>query len=101
MTVLLADFRASLSDTAPAPGLEPPLVALWWAANGQWDQAHKIVQDESDANAAWVHAYLHRVEGDLGNAAYWYRRAQKPVASDSLEAEWERIASALLGGERA
>ena len=52
MTVLLADFRASLSDTAPAPGLEPPLVALWWAANGQWDQAHKIVQDESDANAA-------------------------------------------------
>jgi hypothetical protein len=92
----MSDFRASLSGTSPASGLEPPLAALWWAAKGQWDAAHKIVQDEDTANAAWVHAYLHRVEGDLGNAGYWYRQAGQPVAKDSLEAEWERIVSALL-----
>jgi hypothetical protein len=94
-------FRASLSGTSPAPGLEPPLAALWWAAKGQWDAAHKIVQDEDKASAAWVHAYLHRVEGDLGNAGYWYRQAGQPVAKDSLEAEWERIVSALLGSGKA
>ena len=93
----MADFRATLADAAPAPGLEPPLVALWWAAKGQWDQAHKIVQDEAGAKAAWVHAYLHRVEGDLGNAGYWYRQADKPAANDSLPAEWERIVTTLLG----
>ena len=97
----MADFRATLADTAPASGLEPPLAALWWAAKGDWDRAHKIVQDEGDADAAWVHAYLHRVEGDLGNASYWYRQAGQPVAKDSLEAEWERIVSALLGGGKA
>ena len=96
-----ADFRTSLSDAAPAPGLDAPLAGLWWAANGQWDQAHKIVQDESSADAAWVHAYLHRVEGDLGNAGYWYRQAGRPVATDSLESEWERIVAALLGSGRA
>ena len=94
----MSDFRASLSDAAPAPSLEPPLAALWLAAKGQWDAAHKIVQDEDTVDAAWVHAYLHRVEGDLGNAGYWYRQANQPVAKDSLEAEWERIVSALLGG---
>jgi hypothetical protein len=97
----MTDFRASLSGTAPAAGLEPPLVALWWAAKGQWDDAHKIVQDEDTKEAAWVHAYLHRVEGDLGNAGYWYRQASQPVAKDSLEAEWERIVSALLGSGKA
>ena len=93
----MADFRATLADSAPGPGLEPALAALWWAAKDNWDQAHRIVQDESDANSAWVHAYLHRVEGDLGNAGYWYRRASQPAATDSLEAEWERIVSALRG----
>jgi hypothetical protein len=101
VVVSVADFKASLSGTAPAPGLDAPLAGLWWAAKGQWDAAHKIVQDEPGADAAWVHAYLHRVEGDLGNAGYWYRQAGQPVAKDSLESEWERIASALLGGERA
>jgi hypothetical protein len=95
--VEMAEFKASLSGAAPAPDLDAPLVALWWAAKGNWDKAHKIVMDEETADAAWVHAYLHRVEGDLGNAGYWYRRADKPVAKDSLEAEWERIASALIG----
>ena len=97
----MADFRASLTDQAPAAGLEPALAGLWWAAKGDWDRAHKIVQDDASADAAWVHAYLHRVEGDLGNAAYWYRQAGQPVAKDSLEAEWERIVSALLGGKKA
>ena len=93
----MADFKASLSGAAPAPDLEPPLAALWWAAKGNWDAAHKLVQDEKTASAAWVHAYLHRVEGDLGNAGYWYRQASKPVATGSLETEWEQMVSALLG----
>jgi hypothetical protein len=97
----MADFKASLSRAAPAPQLGAPLAALWWAAKGNWDEAHKIAQDQDTAASAWVHAYLHRVEGDLGNAGYWYRRAAKPVASGSLEAEWEQICSALLEGGRA
>jgi len=101
VVVNMAEFRASLSGAVPAPDLDAPLAALWWAAKGAWDQAHKIVQDETSADAAWVHAYLHRIEGDLGNAGYWYRQAAKPVAGDSLETEWERIASALLGSARA
>jgi hypothetical protein len=101
MVVSMAGFRESLSAAAPAPTLDAPLAALWWAAKGNWDEAHKIVQDEETADAAWVHAYLHRVEGDLGNAGYWYRRAHQPVAQDALDAEWERIVSALLGGSRA
>jgi hypothetical protein len=92
----LADFRASLSGASPAPDLAAPLAGLWWAAKHQWDNAHRIVQEDSGADAAWVHAYLHRVEGDLGNAGYWYRQAGQPAATDSLETEWERIASALL-----
>ena len=93
----MADFKASLSGAAPAPDLEPPLAALWWAAKGNWDAAHKLVQDEKTVDSAWVHAYLHRVEGDLGNAGYWYRQASKPVATGSLETEWEQMVSALLG----
>ena len=97
----MADFKASLSGAAPAPEVNAPLAALWWAAKGNWDQAHKIVQDEASPDAAWVHAYLHRVEGDIGNAGYWYRQALKPVASGPLETEWERIASELLGSGNA
>jgi hypothetical protein len=107
MVVSMADFKASLdfkeslAGTAPAANLGPPLAALWWAAKGNWDQAHKIVQDEDTAEAAWVHAYLHRVEGDLGNAGYWYRQAGQPVAKDKLESEWERIVSILIEGGKA
>ena len=95
------DFKRATSNEKPPAGLAPTLEALWWAAKGDWDRAHKIVQDEGSAEAAWVHAYLHRVEGDLGNAGYWYRQAAQPVAKDSLEAEWERIVSALLGSGKA
>jgi hypothetical protein len=93
-----ADFKASLSGAAPAAGLAAPLAGLWWAAKDNWEQAHRIVQDDAGRDAAWVHAYLHRVEGDLGNAGYWYRQAGKPVATDSLESEWQRIVSALIEG---
>ena len=96
-----AQFKASVSDASPAAQLDAPLTALWWAAKGDWDAAHKIVMDDSGKDAAWVHAYLHRVEGDLGNAGYWYRQAGQPVAKDSLEAEWARIVAALGGGAQA
>jgi hypothetical protein len=91
-----ADFKNSITSKAP-PNLAPPLQSLWWAAKGDWDTAHKIVMGEEGADAAWVHAYLHRVEGDLANAGYWYRTAGKPVAKGPLEAEWEAISVALLG----
>jgi hypothetical protein len=151
MVVIMAHLTSTLANGTPESGLSAPLAALWWAAKGEWDAAHKIVQDESDPSSAWVHAYLHRVEGDLSNASvadltfapvsqrvlkanvkskatlesiftsvplvltfvnepaamayecqnrdtsYWYRRAGQPVAKDSLESEWERIASTLEG----
>jgi hypothetical protein len=97
VVVNVADFIASLDGAAPAPELNAPLRGLWWAAKDDWDRAHEIVQDDSCRDAAWVHAYLHRVEGDLGNAGYWYRQAGQPAAKDSLSAEWQRLVSALLG----
>jgi hypothetical protein len=92
-----ADFQASLSASAPPHDLTAPLKALWWAKKGDWDKAHRIVMDEAGAEAAWVHAYLHRVEGDLGNANYWYRQARKPAATGDLDAEWAALVAALLG----
>lgn len=91
----LDDFKASLSNDAP-PDVAPPLRALWHDAKGDWQRAHAIAQEVDDAAGAWVHAYLHRKEGDAGNAAYWYDRANQPVASNSLPAEWTRIVEALL-----
>ena len=93
----LAAFSQSLAGDAPPHNLAAPLTALWWANKGDWDKAHKLVQDEESRDAAWVHAYLHRVEGDLGNAGYWYRRAQKPAATTPLDAEWAAIVAELLG----
>jgi hypothetical protein len=93
-----ADFKGSIAATRPPQALVPPLAALWWAAKGDWDKAHKIVMDDEGREAAWVHAYLHRVEGDLPNAQYWYRTAGKPVASGTLEVEWAAIAAELLAG---
>ena len=90
-------FKRSARETAPPAGIAPPLAALWWAAKGEWDRAHVLVQDDPSREAAWVHAHLHRVEGDLGNAAYWYRTARKPAASGPLETEWDAIVAALLG----
>ena len=91
----LDEFRSSTAASS-APSLTPLLLALWHDARGNWDEAHRIAQDVDTDDGAWVHAYLHRREGDLGNARYWYRRAGRPEATDPLEHEWARIVEALL-----
>jgi hypothetical protein len=95
----LSEFKRSLARAKPPTDLAPALAALWWAGKDDWDQAHKIVMDESGKDCAWVHAYLHRVEGDLDNARYWYRQAQRPVSSKPLATEWDAIAEALLAAD--
>jgi len=93
----LQSFKQSLDRAAPPEGLGRALAALWHEAKGDWDEAHHFAQAQKDAAGAWVHAYLHRVEGDLSNAAHWYRRAGKPPSSALLSREWDEIADALLG----
>jgi hypothetical protein len=93
-------FKRTTREVAPPDQLSPALEALWWAAKGEWNRAHVLVQDDPSPEAAWVHAYLHRVEGDLGNAGYWYRKAGRLAPSDPLEIEWEAIAAALLPGTK-
>jgi hypothetical protein len=92
----LAAFVASIGEAVPAGELPLALQALWWDCKGDWGKAHEAAQAQDDATGAWVHAYLHRKEGDLSNAGYWYRRAGKPIASGALADEWEAIATSLL-----
>jgi hypothetical protein len=92
----LDELKTTLSDEIPPAGLPRPLQALWHDARGDWDQAHRVAQDIDDADGAWVHAYLHRKEGDLGNASYWYRRAGRDRTTAPLEEEWDEIAGELL-----
>jgi hypothetical protein len=92
----LDEFKHTVSDDAPPSSISLPLLALWHDARGDWNAAHETAQSVEDERGAWVHAYLHRKEGDAANAAYWYRRARKPVATDALGSEWERIVTALL-----
>ena len=93
------DFKASLANAEPPQGVSVPLAALWWAAKGDWNKAHVIVQPVVGPEAACDHAYLHRLDGrEIGNAAYWYRRADKPFGKGSSEAEWSQIVAELLGG---
>lgn len=97
----LEKFRATLKAEAPPDAIGNPLAALWQVSKGNWDAAHKLVQaNEGEADHDWVHAHLHRVEGDLANAGYWYRSAGKPAARGSLDAEWAEIATALLARRR-
>jgi hypothetical protein len=96
--VTRAEFRASLAQDRPSAGLDVPLQALWWAGKNEWDKAHRLVMAASGADAAWVHAYLHRVEGDLPNARYWYAQAGQPAAGNALNDEWDAIVAAMLGG---
>jgi hypothetical protein len=91
-----ATFEQSLSGDAPPGGLSPLLTALWHERKGDWTRAHEIAQDIDGRDAAWVHAYLHRREGDLPNAAYWYRHAGKPVENGDMDREWRVIVGALL-----
>src|SRR5271165_2403813 len=94
--MVLDDFRASLNAEAPPNVVAPLLAALWWDAKGDWSRAHGIAQDVESSDGAWVHAYLHRKEGDEGNAGYWYRRAARPHSRTSLDVEWEEIVSEFL-----
>ena len=91
----LDDFKESIANDAPPAGMDLALQALWWDRKGDWARAHGCSQDDNSADGAWVHAYLHRVEGDLANAGYWYRRAGKPASSAPLGEEWDEIAGAL------
>jgi len=92
----LEAFRDSLAAPAPPANLGKPLEALWHAARGDWERAHRIVMSAKSRDAAWVHAYLHRQEGDLDNARYWYRQAKRPEFSGPLDDEWAAMAEKLL-----
>lgn len=83
-------------ETCPE-SLPNALVALWYEKKGDWEKAHEIAQSDSDTDSAWVHAYLHRKEGDLFNARYWYKRGGQPECKEDLHQEWEQIATNLLG----
>jgi hypothetical protein len=92
----VSSFKESLSGKEPPQNSSVYLNALWYDAKGEWDKAHKLIQDIKDVNASWIHAYLHRKEGDTGNADYWYSRAGKKRSPVSLEKEWEEIVAALI-----
>ena len=90
------EFRRSLSNTNPPSDAVLILESLWHQANGNWDLAHTIAQSQKSPEGDWVHAFLHRDEGDLANAGYWYRRADKPAATGTIQEEWEQLVSALI-----
>jgi hypothetical protein len=95
--VTFDEFRASLAaDTEPPAGLTAPLRALWLDGKGDWAAGHLTVNDLETRDAARVHAYIHRKEGDLDNARYWYRRAGVTPSAESLESEWAALVRALL-----
>jgi hypothetical protein len=95
----LDEFRHTLASQEPPADLTSALIALWHDGRGDWTRAHETAQDIDTPAGAWVHAYLHRKEGDAGNAGYWYRRAGRPIASGSLDSEWNEIVTALLAGD--
>jgi hypothetical protein len=97
MPLTLSDLESAASARRPLPQDADPLIkALWHDATGNWSDAHELVQNIDSAEAAWIHAYLHRKEGDLQNAQYWYRRAARPAAGGPLPDEWRAIAQSLL-----
>jgi len=93
----LDEFCQSLTATEPPAGLSQALTGLWFDAKGDWKRAHESAQEDEGVEGSWVHAYLHRKEGDHSNAAYWYSRAGKPVCREPLDAEWRSIVKGLLG----
>ena len=92
----LDDFKASLKNDTPPEGISPLLLALWYDGRNDWTGSHNIAQDIHSSDGSWIHAYLHRKEGDPGNAAYWYRKAGKPIPTVSLENEWENLVKTLI-----
>ena len=94
----LEEFRATLSHDEPPRQVSVALQALWWDAKGNWKQSHEVAQQDEGPAAAWVHAYLHRKEGDSADARYWYKRADKTPAVGQFEQEWLQIVESLLAG---
>ncbi len=92
----LAEFKASLRNSTPPEGIVKLLAAMWCEAKGDWHRAHNIAQDVETADGSWIHAYLHRVEGDESNARYWYSCAGRKFSKLSLKEEWEEIVNALI-----
>ena len=92
----LDEFKESISQEKPPVNISQPLESMWWVAKGEWDTAHNLIQPLSDSHSMRIHGYLHREEGDEGNAAYWYRRNGMSLPQNSLEEEWTEIVSALL-----
>lgn len=92
------EFLDSMGQDDPPAGLSPALTALWWDGKGDWMKGHESAQRDQDPAGAWVHAYLHRKEGDLSNARYWYGRARKSPSQKSLTEEWNEITHSLLAG---
>lgn len=90
------EYKNSLSQQSPSNDLSVYLKALWYDAKGDWEKAHTIIQDVPDKTASWIHAYLHRKEGDIWNADYWYNKAGRKRPDISLDGEWEDIVKALL-----
>ncbi len=95
MTVLTS-FKESLQNNSPDPTYSPMLKSLWYDAKGDWETAHAQVDSLNGKDAAWVHAYLHRKEGDVWNADYWYTKAGKLRPEYSLDQEWELLVNAFL-----
>jgi hypothetical protein len=98
--VTLAEFKSTLTQVTPPEGLSVPLQALWRAEKGDWARAHALVNEAEGRNEAWVHAHLHRVEGDLMNARYWYGQAGRALADGPLDAERDEIVKILLASGR-
>ena len=96
----IQEFRSTIGDELPPAGTSLSLQALWHQAKGNWDRAHEMAQKDKSKDGDWIHAHLHRVEGDDGNAGYWYRRADKPFSTLTLEEEWEEITLELLARSR-
>jgi hypothetical protein len=92
----IESFKSSLAGTAPPASLNVYLQSLWYDGKNDWEKAHTLIQDIEDKTASWIHAYLHRKEGDPGNAKYWYNKAGKPMPGYSLEEEWEEIVKTQL-----
>lgn len=92
-------FIASLAQSTPPENLSPSLTALWLDGQGKWHDAHDVAQEVHSPDGAWVHAYLHRKEGDNANASYWYRQARKPFPSSDLATEWKDITRTLLSSQ--
>ena len=96
----MEEFTATLSKEDPPEGITGSLAALWYDGKGDWEQAHMIAQDIPTLEGSWVHAYLHRKEGDDWNANYWYQRSNRVMPPYSLEQEWKEIVLAFLGSLR-